>query len=262
MTHDEAAAEYRKAARAYNARRAAFVRGIPALKGTIPTVLFNKAVIAGMDTQHLKEETRRIKEYKDTDSFNPDMTVTAQLNKAEVRLFNQLRKERTELLQEKLMDLHERRMTATARELMDIAQEETKITKLMENLPTLTAYGATPQSGEITSREAALRSMQHNISGIRPDGYYSSDGLKKRASNLIQSIQRLENITGNDYSNIMDAIADSSDGKLIKFFTENPDIEEKLEELYETLKEQQIGMVEVQNVAFNALSIVDNYFIS
>ena len=262
MTHDEAAAEYRKAARAYNAKRASFVKGIPALKSVVPTALFNKTVIAGMDTQHLKEETRRLKEYKDVASFNPDMTVTAQLSKAEVRLFNKLRKERIELLQEKLMDLHERRMTATARELMDIAQEETKITKLMENLPTLAKYGETPQKGELTSRESALLSIQHNVSGIRPDGYYSADNLKKRAVNLIQSIQRLENITGNDYSNIMDAIADSSDGKLIKFFTENPDIEEKLEELYETLKEQAIGMVEVQNVAFNALSIVDNYFIS
>ena len=98
MTHDEAAAEYRKAARAYNAMRAAFVRDIPTLKETVPTALFNKTVIAGMDTQHLKEETRRIKEYKDTASFHPDMTVTAQLSKAEVRLFNKLRKERIELL--------------------------------------------------------------------------------------------------------------------------------------------------------------------
>lgn len=261
MTHDEAAAEYRKAARAYNARRAAFVRGIPALKETVPTVLFNRAIIAGMDTQHLKEETRRIKEYKDVASFHPDMSVTAQLNKAEVRLFNQLRKERIELLQEKLMDLHERRMTATTRELMDIAQEEIKITKLMKNLPTLAAYSATPQSGEITTREAALRSMQHNFSGIRPDGYYSSDSIKRRAANLIQSIQRLENITGNDYSAIMDAIADSSDGKLIQFFIENPDIEEQLEELYETIKEEVMGVVEVQKVAFHALNIVSNYFL-
>lgn len=261
MTHDEAVTEYRKAARAYNARRAAFVRGIPALKETVPTVLFNRAIIAGMDTQHLKEETRRIKEYKDVASFHPDMSVTAQLNKAEVRLFNQLRKERIELLQEKLMDLHERRMTATTRELMDIAQEETKITKIMENLPTLVAYGATPQSGEITTREAALRSIQHNVSGIRPDGYYSSDSIKRRAANLIQSIQRLENITRNDYSAIMDAIANSSDGKLIKFFIENPDIEEQLEELYETIKEEVMGVVEVQKVAFHALNIVSNYFL-
>lgn len=261
MTHDEAAAEYRKAARAYNARRAAFVRGIPALKETVPTVLFNRAIISGMDTQHLKEETRRIKEYKDVASFHPDMSVAAQLNKAEVRLFNQLRQERIELLQEKLMDLHSRRMTATTRELMDIAQEETKITKLMENLPTLAAYGATPQSGEITTREAALRSMQHNVSGIRPDGYYSSDSIKRRAANLIQSIQKLGNITGNDYSAIMDAIADSSDGKLIEFFIENPDIEEQLEELYETIKEEVMGVVEVQKVAFHALNIVSKYFI-
>lgn len=260
MTHDEAAAEYRKAARAYNARRATFVRGVPALKETVPAILFSKAILAGMDTQHLKEETRRIKEYKDIASFYPDMSVTAQLSKAEVRLFNQLRQERVELLQEKLMDLHERRMTATTRELMDIAQEETKITKLMENLPTLAKYGVTPQKGEITSREAALRSFQHNVSGVRPEGYYSADDLKKRAVNLIQSIQRLENITGNDYSAIMDAIADSSDGKLIKFFIENPDIEEQLEELYETIKEEVMGMVEVQKVAFHALTTVANYF--
>lgn len=260
MTHDEAAVEYRKAAMAYNARRAAFVRGIPALKDSVKTAFYRKAVVAGMDTQHLKEEIRRLREYKDVTSFHPEMSVTAHLNKAEVRLFNQLRQERITLLQEKLMDLHDRRMTATARELMDIAQEETKITKLMENLPTLASYGATPQKGEITSREAALRSIQHNFSGTRPEGYYSSDNLKKRAVNLIQSIQRLENITGNDYSAIMDAIADSSDGKLIKFFVENPDIEEQLEELYETIKEEVMGMVEVQKVAFHALTIVDNYF--
>nr|DAU54337.1 MAG TPA: hypothetical protein [Caudoviricetes sp.] len=260
MTHDEAAAEYRKAAMAYNARRAAFVRGIPALKEITPVTLFNKAVLSGMDTQHLKEETRRLREYKDVTSFQPEMSVTADLSKAEVRFFNQLRQERIALLQEKLMDLHDRRMTATTRELMDIAQEETKITKIMENLPTLAAYGVTPQKGEITTREAALRSIQHNVSGLRPEGYYSADALKKRAVNLIQSIQRLENITGNNYGAIMDAIADSSDGKLLKFFTENPDIEEQLEELYEAIKEEVMGMVEVQKVAFHALTVVDNYF--
>ena len=261
MTHDEAAAEYRKAARAYNARRAAFVRGIPALKETVPTVLFNKAIIAGMDTQHLKEETRRIKEYKDIASFHPDMSVTAQLNKAEVRLFNQLRKERVELLQEKLMDLHSRRMTATARELMDIAQEETKITKLMENLPTLAKYGVTPQKGEIASREAALRSIQHNFSGIRPEGYYSSDDLKRRAVNLIQAITKIDLITSGNNEPLMDAIANSPDSKLLDFFINNPDIEEELERLYEMLREEKLGMVEKDPVPMYALYKVKNYFL-
>lgn len=261
MTHDEAAAEYRKAARAYNARRAAFVAGTPSLKETIPVVLFNKDILAGMDTQHLKEETRRIKEYKDIVSFHPDMGVTAQLSKAEVRLFNQLRKERIELLQEKLMDLHERRMTASTRELMDIAQEETKITKLMENLPTLAKYGVTPQKGEITSREAALRSIQHNISGIRPEGYYSSDDLKRRAANLIQAITKIDLITSGSNESLMDAIADSPDSKLLDFFIKNPDIEEELERLYEMLREAKLGMVEKDPVPMYALYKVKNYFL-
>lgn len=261
MTHDEAAAEYRKAARAYNARRAAFVRGIPALKETVPTILFNKAVLAGMDTQHLKEETRRIKEYKDTASFHPEMSVTAQLNKAEVRLFNQLRQERIELLQEKLMDLHERRMTATARELMDIAQEETKITKLMENLPTLTKYGVTPQRGEITSREAALRSIQHNFSGTRPEGYYSSADLKRRAVNLIEAINKIDLISSANNDPLKDAIANSPDSRLLDFFIKNPDIEEELERLYEMLREAKLGMVEKDPVPIYALYKVKNYFL-
>lgn len=261
MTHDEAAAEYRKAARAYNARRAAFVRGIPALKETVPTILFNKAVLAGMDTQHLKEETRRIKEYKDTASFHPEMSVTAQLNKAEVRLFNQLRQERIELLQEKLMDLHERRMTATARELMDIAQEETKITKLMENLPTLAKYGVTPKRGEITSREAALRSIQHNFSGTRPEGYYSSADLKRRAVNLIEAINKIDLISSANNDPLKDAIANSPDSRLLDFFIKNPDIEEELERLYEMLREAKLGMVEKDPVPMYALYKVKNYFL-
>lgn len=260
MTHDEAAAEYRKAARAFNARRMTFLKKFPSMRDFTPATLFNKNIITGMDTQHLKEETRRLREYKDVQSFYPEMSVTADLNKAEVRMFNQLRQERITLLQEKLMDLHGRRMTATTRELMDIAQEETKITKLMESLPTLAKYGTTPQKGEITSREAALRSIQHNISGIRPEGYYSSDDLKRRAVNLIQAITKIDLITGNDNSGLMDAIANSSDGRVIDFFTKNPDIEEELEQLYEMLREAKLGMVEINNTPMYALDKVKDYF--
>lgn len=261
MTHDEAAKEYRKAAMAYNARRAAFVRGIPALKDTVKTAFYRKAVVAGMDTQHLKEEIRRLREYKDVASFHPEMSVTAELNKAEVRLFNQLRQERIELLQEKLMDLHERRMTATARELMAIAQEETKITKLMENLPILAKYGVTPQKGEITSRESALRAIQHNFSGIRPDGYYSSEDLKRRAVNLIEAINKIDLISSANNDQLKDAIANSSDSRLLDFFTKNPDIEEELEQLYEMLREAKLGMVEKDPVPMYALYKVKNYFL-
>lgn len=261
MTHDEAAAEYRKAAREYNARRAAFVRGIPALRETVPSVYFNKAVLSGMDTQHLKEETRRLREYKDVTSFHPEMSVTAQLNKAEVRLFNQLRQERITLLQEKLMDLHDRRMTATARELMGIAQEETKITRLMENLPTLAAYGETPQKGEIATREAALRSIQHNFSGTRPEGYYSSADLKRRAVNLIEAINKIDLISSANNDPLKDAIANSSDSRLLDFFIKNPDIEEELEQLYEMLREIKLGMVEKDPVPMYALYKVKDYFI-